>query len=141
MTDKFIVALPKGIEPGRAANVTAHLCLGIVAAASDRGGDWLSRMSFADFPDADGNKHEPISTLGAIILAGRPAWLRRLREEAAARSVIAVDFTDAMTVGTGEQQQETIARTIGSDLNYLGVGLFGSVDDLDPLTGHFSLYK
>lgn len=120
MTDKFVIALPKGLEPGRT---------------------WIERMRFADFPDADGNSHQPVSTLGAIVLAGRASWLRRLRTEAASHPVIMVDFTETMTIGTGEEQQAAMARTPDADLTYLGVGLFGAAEDLDPLTKRFSLYQ
>lgn len=139
--DKFVIALRKGLEPGRAANVVGHLSLGLVAEAAQREGDWMERMKFADYQDADGVSHAPISTLGAIIVTGRPAWLRRLRSEVADREVLSLDFTDLMTIDTAAEQLHDMAGTAESDLNYLGVGLFGAAELIDPLTRKFSLYQ
>jgi hypothetical protein len=139
--DRFVIALRKGLEPGRAANVAAHLSLGLVAAGTRRGDDWLDRMSFADFPDADGRSHEPISTLGAIVLTGRPGWLRTLKDAAVGLPVLAVDFTELMTVGSADEQLRAMARTPEADLNYYGIGLFGPASVINPFTGKFSLYS
>ena len=138
--DKFVIALRKGLPPGRAANVTTHLSLGLVAAASRHGGTWLTRMRFADFVDADGTSHTPVSTLGAIILVGRPAWLRTLRAQAGSIPALSVDFTELMTIGTADQQLRAMASTREPDLDYYGVGVFGPATIIDPLTRKFSLY-
>lgn len=129
------------IDPGVAANAASHLCLGLVAKAAAEHPELLPRMSFLSFPDADEGAHAPVSGLSLIVLEGRPAWLRRLRGEAAAAGLLSTDFTAQMTVGSYADQLERMRQTPEAELDYYGVAVFGPRDAVDPLTKKFSLLR
>lgn len=138
---KFVVALKAKLDHGTATNAASHLCLGLVAKAAAARPELLPRMSFLPFPDADGTLHEPVSGLPLVVLEGRPAWLRRLRSEAAAEGLLCTDFTSAMTGGTYADQLKGMAATPEQDLDYYGVALFGERSAVEPLTKRFSLLR
>ena len=57
-----------------------------------------------------------------------------------ARGVHFASFTDAMTVGTWEDQVKKSAETTDEELEYYGVCLFGERAVLEELTQKFSLW-
>ncbi|MDI3417625.1 DUF2000 domain-containing protein [Streptomyces luteolus] len=136
---KFVVALKGKLPPGVAANAASHLCLGLAAKAATEQPDLLRKMSFLGFPDADGGRHAPISGLSLVVLAGRPAWVRRLRDQADASGLLYTDFTAEMTGDTYAEQLDRMQTTSEQGLDYYGIALFGLRDELDPLTKKFSL--
>ncbi len=138
---KFVVALKAKLEPGVATNAAGHLCLGLLAKAAAERPELLPHMAFLDFPDADAGSHAPVSGLSLVVLEGRPAWLRRLRGEAAAAGLLSTDFTAQMTGGSHLDQLERMRRTPEAELDYYGVALFGPRDVVDPLTKKFSLLR
>lgn len=138
---KFVVALKAKLDHGVATNAASHLSLGLVAKAAAERPELLPKMSFLSFPDADGQAHAPVSGLSLVVLEGRPAWLRRLCEEADAAGVLRTDFTSAMTGDTYAEQLERMRQTAGADLDHYGVALFGKRAEIDPLTKKFSLLK
>ncbi|MEU1176791.1 DUF2000 domain-containing protein [Streptomyces sp. NPDC005820] len=138
---KFVVALKAKLPPGVATNAASHLCLGLVVKAAAERPELLPRMSFLDFPDKDGGRHAPVSGLSLVVLEGRPAWLGRLRREAADAGLLFTDFTSAMTGGTYEEQLERMGSTPEEALDYYGVALFATRAELDPLTKKFSLLR
>ncbi|MQS05944.1 DUF2000 domain-containing protein [Streptomyces alkaliphilus] len=138
---KFAVALKAKLDAGVAANAVGHLCLGLLAKAAAERSELLPHMSFLDFPDADEGSHAPVSGLSLVVLERRPAWLRRLRSEAAAEGLLSTDFTAQMTGGSHLDQLERMRRTPEAELDYYGVALFGPRDVIDPLTKKFSLLR
>jgi hypothetical protein len=138
-TYKFIVALKSKLPPGVATNAASHLCLSLATKAAAERPELLSKMSFLAFPDADGGQHAPISGLSLVVLEGRPAWIRRLRSEANAVGLLCTDFTAAMTGDTYAEQLERMKATPEESLDYYGVAVFGTRDELDPMAKKFSL--
>lgn len=138
---KFVVALKAKLDQGVATNAAGHLCLGLIAKAAAERPELLPHMSFLDFADADHGSHAPVSGLSLVVLEGRPAWLRRLRGEAAAAGLLSTDFTAQMTGGTHLDQLERMRETPESALDYYGVAVFGPRDILDPMTKKFSLLR
>ncbi len=51
------------------------------------------------------------------------------------------DFTSTMTVGTSADQLQRTKETPEAELEYWGICLFGSTDEIQPLTKKFSLFK
>ncbi|MFF8392530.1 DUF2000 domain-containing protein [Streptomyces sp. NPDC016172] len=126
---KFVVALKAKLPPGVAANAASHLCLWLAAKAATEQPELLRKMSFLTFSDADAGSHAPVSGLSLVVLEGRPAWVRRLRDQADASGLLYTDFTAEMKA-TPEQA-----------LDYYGIAVFGQRDVLDPLTKKFSLLR
>ncbi|POX56322.1 DUF2000 domain-containing protein [Streptomyces sp. Ru71] len=138
---KFVVALKAKLPPGVAANAASHLCLGLAAKAAAEQPELLRKMSFLDFADADGGSHAPVSGLSLVVLEGRPAWIRRLREQAEASGLLYTDFTGQMTGDTYAEQLRRMKATAEERLDYYGLAVFAPRDVLDPLTRKFSLLR
>ncbi|MFG3055232.1 DUF2000 domain-containing protein [Kitasatospora sp. NPDC048239] len=138
---KFVVALKAKLAPGVATNAASHLCLGLVAKAAAERPELVADMSFLTFTDGDGGQHTPISGLSLVVLEGRPAWLRRLREEAHAAGLLCTDFTGEMAGGDYADQLDRMKSTAEEALDYYGVALFGPREQVDPLTRKFSLLR
>ncbi|MEU0597378.1 DUF2000 domain-containing protein [Streptomyces sp. NPDC006393] len=138
---KFVVALKAKLDHGVATNAASHLCLGLVAKAVAERPDLLPTMSFLDFADAEGGEHSPVSGLSLVALEGRPAWLRRLREQARAAGLLCTDFTSDMTGDTYVEQRERMRKRPEQELDYYGVAVFGPRAVVDPLTKKFSLLR
>ncbi|CAO5233582.1 DUF2000 domain-containing protein [Frankia sp. AgKG'84/4] len=138
---RFVVALQAKLPAGVAVNAASHLCLGLVARAAAERPALVPKMSFLDFTDADGGNHAPISALSLVVLEGRPAWVRRLREAARLGDLLYTDFTAEMTGGTFADQLDRIGKTSAEDLDYYGVAVFGKRSELDVLTKKFSLLR
>ncbi|MGW6914478.1 DUF2000 domain-containing protein [Kitasatospora sp. NPDC054939] len=138
---KFVVALKAKLPPGVAANAASHMCLALTARAAAERPELLADMSFLAYTDGDGGRHAPVSGLSLVVLEGRPAWLRKLREEAAAAGLLHTDFTGEMTGGDFADQLERMKATPEESLDYYGVALFGPRELIDPLTKKFSLLR
>lgn len=138
---KLVVALKSKLPPGVAANAVGHLCLGLSVKAATQRPELLPKMSFLAFTDADGGLHSPVSGLSLVVLEGRPAWIRRLRDESETAGLLYTDFTGEMTGGTYADQLDRMKQTPEQLLDYYGVALFGTRDELDPLTKKFSLLR
>lgn len=136
---KFVVALKAKLPQGTATNAASHLCLALAAKAAAEQPALLANMSFLAYTDADGGQHVPVSGLSLVVLEGRPAWIRKLREEVAAAGLLHTDFTGEMTGGDFADQLDRMKATAEQSLDYYGVAAFGPRDRIDPLTKKFSL--
>ncbi len=76
-----------------------------------------------------------------IVLRGTSGNIRSLRTEALRLGIACVDFTNSMTGGSFEEQLERTLKTSEAELEYYCVVLFGRVEELNPLTKKYSLYK
>jgi hypothetical protein len=138
---RFVVALQAKLPAGVAVNAASHLCLGLVARATAERPALVPKMSFLGFTDADGDSHAPISGLSVVVLEGRPAWVRRLREAARAADLLYTDFTAEMTGGSYADQLDRIKNISTENLDYYGVAVFGERAEVDVLTRKFSLLR
>lgn len=137
-THKFVVVLNKKIEPGVALNAAAHMAACLAARASE---DDRKDMFFVDYSDADGGTH-PVSGLSLIVLrADNSNKIRQAREAALERKVLCVDFLESMTKDTYVEQMERTKKLREQELEYWGLCLFGKKEDLNAITGKFSLWK
>ena len=64
-----------------------------------------------------------------------------LGKTVAQRVIPMVDFTNTMTEGTYVEQLELTRQTPNANICYYGVMLFGDKENLDPITGKFSLWR
>ena len=136
-TKRFIAVLNKKAPIGSLMNALGHATAGLVGGASDR-----EQFCFLQYHDADGGLHPNISHYGFIILkADNSNKLRSLRQQAIEEGILYGDFTQSMTIGTSQEQQDDTAATAEADLEYYAVVLFGDSEQLAPLTRKFSLYS
>ncbi len=138
LTHKFVIALNKKLEPGVVINAAAHVALGLVSSATE---ELRSNMKFIDFVDADGIVHPRISALSLIIMRGKNGELRKLRNAALETGLHCIDFLETMTGNTYVEQLEKTKATKTDDLVFYGVGVFGEIEKVNPLTKKLSLWK
>lgn len=132
---KFSAVLNKKIEPGKAMNALAHMTAGLVGSYSNP-----DEMEITNYEDKDGGKHLASKHPFIILAAKNSNKLRTLRQEAIEKGVHFASFTDAMTVGTWEDQVARSKETAEGDLEYYGVCLFGLRSVIEELTKKFSLW-
>ena len=132
---KFTAVLNKKIEPGKAMNALAHMTTGLVGSY-----DNVSDMEIINYEDKEGGKHLASKHPFIILAAKNSNKLRTLRQEAMEKGVHFASFTDAMTVGTWEDQVERSKESPEEELEYFGVCLFGERRVLEEMTSKFSLW-
>lgn len=136
-TLRFIAILNKKIEIGKLMNALGHMTAGL-AVKSGR----AEEMCFLEYQDKDGGIHPNISHFPFIVLkADNSNKIRTVKEEAIKRGIIFTDFTSTMTAGTSKQQQDATKNTSEAELEYYGICLFGSTQELREFTGKFSLFQ
>jgi hypothetical protein len=132
---KFTAVLNKKIETGKAMNALAHMTAGLVGSY-----EHLETMEMINYADKDGGVHRASKHPFIILSAKNSNKLRTLQEEAIERGVHFASFTDAMTVGTWEEQIAKSQETTEEDLEYYGVCVFGLRSDIEEITKKFSLF-
>lgn len=133
---RFIAILNKKVETGKLMNALGHMTAGLGSFNKD------GQMCFLEYKDKDGGIHPNISHFPFIALkADNSNKIREVRKEAIARNILFTDFTSTMTVGTSEEQQSRTKDTPESELEYYGICLFGSTQELREFTGKFSLFQ
>lgn len=133
--NKLVAVLNKSVEPGKAMNALAHMCIGLGSAIGKE------PLRLTDYRDADGGSHPYISELPFIILSENSNKIRKLRADAMANNILFNDFTDTMTVGTYQEQIERTKQVKNEDLTYYGIVLFGDWDKVTELTKKCSLWR
>lgn len=134
---RFIAVLNKKVEPGRAMNALGHMTAGLAG-----GSGKAEEMCFLQYQDKDGGTHSNISHYPFIVLkADNSNKIRSIRNECLARGIPFSDFTSTMTIGTSQEQQNATLSTSEAELEYLGIVMFSSTQELKEFTGKFSLYQ
>lgn len=133
--NKLVAVLNKSIEPGKAMNALAHMCIGLGSAIGQ------PDLRLTDYQDADGGSHPFISEIPFIILSENSNKIRKLRFAALSQNILLNDFTDTMTVGTYQEQIERTGQTKEEHLIYYGIVLFGDWAKVTELTKKCSLWR
>jgi len=134
---RFIAILNKKTETGRLMNALGHISAGLAG-----GSGKSDEMCFLQYQDKEGGAHPNISHFPFIVLkADNSNKIRKVRNEAIARSIPFADFTSTMTVGTSQEQQDATKSTPEEELEYYAIVLFGKTVELKEFTGKFSLYR
>jgi hypothetical protein len=135
---RIVIVLNDKFDVGQLLNAAAHLALGFGASA---GQDTRAALLLQDYKDGSGVSHANISALSIVVLKTNGNQLRVLKARATEAGVSTFDFLETMTGGTYREQLERTSSCAAGDLEYLGILLFGSRDELDPLTRKFSLFR
>ncbi|WP_367608151.1 DUF2000 domain-containing protein [Legionella sp. W05-934-2] len=133
--NKLVAVLNKNIEPGRAMNALAHMCIGLGSAISQ------TDLRLSNYQDADGGLHPFISEIPFIVLSENSNKIRKLRQAALSQNILLNDFTDTMTIGTYQDQIERTKQTKEEELIYYGIVLFGDWATVTELTKKCSLWR
>lgn len=131
---KFVAVLNKKIETGKVMNALAHMTIGL--AKSYQNYD----MGVINYKDKDGGTHLASKFPYIILKAKNSNQIRTLRNALVEQNIPFASFTNAMTVGSWEEQVERSKTTPEAELEYYGICMFGKKDELDKLTKKFSLW-
>lgn len=133
--NKLVAVLNKSVEPGKAMNALAHMCIGLGSVIGKEA------LHLTDYKTVEGDSHPYISEMPFIILTENSNKIRKLRNDALANNILFNDFTDTMTMGTYQEQIERTAQTKDENLVYYGIVLFGDWDKVTELTRKCSLWR
>lgn len=134
---RFVAVLSKKVEIGKLVNALGHMTAGLVGGYTDPKG-----MYFLMYEDKDGGVHPNISHFPLIVLeADNSNKIRTLRNQAIEKNIPFTDFTSTMTIGTSKEQQNATKNSQEKNLEYIGICLFGTTEELKELTKKFSLFK
>ncbi len=137
-THKFAAVLNKKAEIGKVLNALAHISIGLAASATP---DQVADMSFIEYQDKDGLLYPHLSKNSYVILrADNANQIRTLRQTALQKGVHCVAITEEMQNGTYEEQLNNIQKLGEAELNYIGICLFGSIQEISELTRKFQLW-
>ena len=135
-SNKFVAVLNKKIEPGKVMNALAHMTAGLVGTFSN-----VEEMDIINYEDKNDGAHMASKNPFIILSAKNSNKLRTFRNALIEKNIHFASFTNAMTVGTWEEQVESSKNTPEEELEYYGVCAFGKQEDLDALTSKFSLWR
>ncbi len=131
---KFVAVLNKKIETGKIMNALAHMTVGLVDSYREQD------MGVINYADKDGGVHMASKFPYIILRADNSNKIRTLRNACIEKNIPFASFTNAMTIGGWEQQVERSKATPELELEYYGICLLGDKENLDELTGKFSLW-
>jgi len=118
-------------------NALGHMTAGLAG-----GSGQAEEMCFLQYQDKNEGAHPNISHFPFIVLkADNSNKIRTVRNECIVRQIPFSDFTSTMTVGTSQEQQNATRATPEEELEYYGIVIFGSTEELREFTGKFSLYQ
>ena len=134
---RFVAVLNAKHEMGKLLNALGHMSAGLTALVPN-----IAELCFLTYADQEGNQHHQVSHFPFIVLkAGNSNQIRTLRQQAVAAGMLFTEFTESMSIGTSEEQLRATAQLKESELEYLGICLFGPTPDLKGLTRKFSLFR
>jgi hypothetical protein len=134
---KIVAVLYKGLQPGVALNIVAHLSTRLGASKA------TELMGRAELPDASGVIHHGIAKYPIIITRVKESGVRTAIEAARANPAIFVADFPAQMLDTGHDDDLAAAMAAANekDLRYHGALLYGPSTAIDAITGRFSLWR
>ncbi|WP_410580758.1 DUF2000 domain-containing protein [Amycolatopsis sp. lyj-108] len=133
---KVAIVVDEGLPSGLAANTAAVLALSI--------GRQVETIIGPVIKDGDGSAHAGITTIPIPILTAAADKVREIRNDACTRDVelLVVDFTDcAQKTRNYADYSSLLEAATGSEINYLGVALYGPKKAVQRLTGSLPLLR
>lgn len=133
--NKLVAIMNKSIEPGKVMNALAHMCIGFGATLGNE------PLQLIEYQDKENNVYPSISKMPFIILSANSNKINNMRKMAIEAEIKYSVFTDTMTVGSWEEQISRTKVTQETDLNFIGIVLFGEWGKVTEMTKKFSLWK
>lgn len=135
---KFIAVLNPKVETAKLLNCLGHITAGIVGKCQK-----LEDLQFLSYEfAADWATPSAIGLYPFIILTAKNNnQLKTLHLAANEADILHNVFTDSMLGGSATEQMQNTKTAKIDDLTYFGIVLFGTAEELTPLTRKFSLFK
>jgi hypothetical protein len=133
---KFTVIVNEKSSVPTQINAVGHLCLGVGSLFGN------NAAQMRTFTDKDGAFVATLTDYPLIILSARNAeHLRNAHQLAVVANVHCSVFVECMRTADPDEQERNIGDTSIGSHEYIAVLLFGSADELKPLTKKFSLLR
>lgn len=133
---KVAVVVDSALPSGLAANTAAVLALTL--------GRRIETIIGPDVKDADGNIHIGITTIPIPILVSDSEKIRAIRSAAidSGGEIMLIDFTDcAQRTRTYDEYTRLLGDTTDSNIQYIGIALYGPPKLVNKLTGSLPLLR
>lgn len=133
---KIVVVLNSKLEMGVALNVVGHLSLALGYHASEH-------MGRKYLVDASGEHHLGISKYPIIITKVKSGKLKNSLEKAKQKEdIVVVDYPSIMyETGHDDELFEELSKLKSDDIEYYGYIMYGRSNDINEISGKFSLWK
>lgn len=133
---KAVIVLNKELEQWQVLNAVAHISayLGNKLAQDFGTGE--------NFVTSDGVNHPRNSQYAIIVLRAKPGQLPNLMAKIRESGLLYHGFIKEMIETTDDEEIEKImASKTDSEIEYLGIGVFGPKDRVDALTKNYQLWR
>lgn len=138
-THKFIIILNEKAPPGKLLSATGQIAMSLYSNATK---EEQVNMSFVPFLSPSGNNLITVSTCSFVVLKSTANQLLTLYAKTTEQNLLSAIFTSTMSFNGIEE--DLILKTASTPLDQTepyGVGIFGSIDEINPLTKKFSVFK
>ncbi|MCA9385208.1 lysine--tRNA ligase [Candidatus Dojkabacteria bacterium] len=135
-SQKFVIVVNKELEAWQHANTIGHISayLGNTLSETFATGD--------SFATKDGKTHPRNSQFPIVVLGAKPGQMSNLMEKVRESGLHYHGFIREMIETTDDAEiTKILSQKSDSEIEYLGIGIFGKNDDVDGLTKKFSLLK
>lgn len=138
-THKFVIVLNEKSPIGKLLSATGQIAMSLHGNATK---EQQVKMSFIPFLNPIGISLITVSTCSFVILKGTANQLLTLYNKATEQELLSAIFTSTMSFnGIEEDLIQKTANTPLDQVEPYGVGLFGQIEELNPLTKKFSVFK
>lgn len=132
---KIVLVLNARLDMGIALNVAAHLSTAFGYYATEH-------MGREVLLDASGNEHVGIAKYPIIVTKVKAGKLKNSLMEAKKKGLFVVDYPAVMyTTGHDDELAQELLKQTEDEIEYYGYILYGKREEVDSITGKFSLWK
>ena len=138
-THKYVIVLNEKSPFGKLLSATGQLAMSLYHDASE---EQRVNMSFIPFIGPSGSSLITVSTCSFVVLKGTASQLFTLYAKGCEQGLLSALFTSTMSFNGIEE--DLILKTATTPLDQVepyGVALFGKIEELNPLTKKFSVFK
>ena len=138
-THKFVIVLNEKSPAGKLLSAAGQIAVSLYSNATE---EQRVNMSFVPFLNPNVINLITVSTCSFVVLKGTANQLLTLYTKSNEHNFLSAIFTSTMSFnGVEEDLIQTTASTPLDQVEPYGVGLFGSIEDINPLTEKFSVFK
>ncbi len=138
-THKFIIILNEKAPPEKLLSATGQTAMSLYWNATK---EQQVNMSFVPFLGPSGSNLITVSTCSFVVLKSTANQLLTLFAKTTEQNLLSAIFTSTMSFNGIEE--DLILKTASTPLDQTGpygVGIFGSINEINPLTKKFSIFK
>lgn len=138
-THKFVIVLNEKAPIGKVLSATGQLGMSLLKRSTQ---EQQANMNFTPLLNPTGDNLISVSTCSFVVLKGTNGQLLTLYTKTRESGILSAVFTSTMSFNGIEE--DLIAKTANTPLEnveFYGVGLFGAIEVVAPLTKKFSFFK